>query len=71
MRDGDFSVSRPRRTTSDSLGEVYARVNEMAETLHEQRLGAHGSRTFLLQKVMREMDVAIFAFDDQQRACDW
>ncbi|HXJ43411.1 MAG TPA: ATP-binding protein, partial [Bryobacteraceae bacterium] len=45
-----------------SLGEVYAQINEMAETLHEQRLGAMEA-TALLQKVISEIDVAIFAFD--------
>ncbi len=61
LRDGDFSF-RLRMDDSGSLGEVYAQVNEMAETLHEQRLGAMEA-TALLQKVISEIDVAIFAFD--------
>jgi len=39
LRDGDFSF-RLRMDDRGSLGEVYAQINEMAETLHEQRLGA-------------------------------
>jgi nitrogen fixation/metabolism regulation signal transduction histidine kinase len=61
LRDGDFSF-RLRMDDRGSLAEVYAQVNEMAETLHEQRLGAMEA-TALLQKVIGEIDVAIFAFD--------
>ena len=61
LRDGDFSF-RLRMDDSGSLGEVYSQINEMAETLHEQRLGAMEA-TALLQKVISEIDVAIFAFD--------
>ncbi|MES1261045.1 MAG: ATP-binding protein [Acidobacteriota bacterium] len=61
LRDGDFSF-RLRMDDRGSLGEVYAQINEMAETLHEQRLGAMEA-TALLQKVISEIDVSIFAFD--------
>src|SRR5205085_497628 len=61
LRDGDFSF-RLRMDDRGSLGEVYAQINEMAETLHEQRLGAMEA-TALLRKVISEIDVAIFAFD--------
>jgi two-component system nitrogen regulation sensor histidine kinase NtrY len=61
LRDGDFSF-RLRMDDAGSLGEVYSQINEMAETLHEQRLGAMEA-TALLQKVISEIDVAIFAFD--------
>jgi two-component system nitrogen regulation sensor histidine kinase NtrY len=61
LRDGDFSF-RLRMDDRGSLGEVYAQINEMAETLHEQRLGAMEA-TALLQKVISEIEVAIFAFD--------
>lgn len=61
VRDGDFSF-RLRMDDHGSLGEVYAQINDMAETLHEQRLGAMEA-TALLQKVISEIDVAIFAFD--------
>jgi nitrogen fixation/metabolism regulation signal transduction histidine kinase len=61
LRDGDFSI-RLRMDDRGSLGEVYAQLNDMAETLHQQRLGAMEA-TALLQKVISEIDVAIFAFD--------
>jgi two-component system nitrogen regulation sensor histidine kinase NtrY len=61
LRDGDFSF-RLRMDDQGSLGEVYSQINEMAETLHQQRLGAMEA-TALLQKVISEIDVSIFAFD--------
>src|SRR5579884_1917832 len=61
LRDGDFSF-RLRMDDHGSLGEVYRQINDIAETLHEQRLGAMEAAA-LLQKVMSEIDVAIFAFD--------
>jgi nitrogen fixation/metabolism regulation signal transduction histidine kinase len=65
LRDGDFSF-RLRMDDRGSLGEVYAQVNDMAEILHVQRLGAMEA-TALLQKVISEIDVAIFAFDAADR----
>ena len=41
-------------------------VNTLGSTLREQRLGALEATT-LLRTVMREIDVAIFAFDEHQR----
>ena len=41
-------------------------VNTLAETLRSQRLGAQEA-TALLRAVMAEIDVAIFAFDSEQR----
>lgn len=61
LRDGDFSF-RLRMDDHGSLGEVYYQINDISETLHEQRLGAMEAAA-LLQKVMSEIDVAIFAFD--------
>lgn len=63
IRDGDFSF-RLRMDDAGSLGEVYAQINEMAETLHEQRLGAMEAAA-LLQKVISEIDVSIFAFNSK------
>ena len=41
-------------------------INAIAETLREQRLGAVEA-TALLHRVMEEVDVAIFALDDEER----
>src|SRR5215510_14990113 len=62
LREGDFSVRGRSPRPDDALGEV----NTLGSTLREQRLGAMEATT-LLRTVMRELDVAIFAFDERQR----
>lgn len=65
LREDDFSI-RARVEASDALGEVMREVNALSETLRSQRLGAQEA-TALLRAVMAEIDVAIFAFDNDQR----
>src|SRR5258708_34776002 len=50
----------------DALGEVMLEVNDLGQTLREQRIGALEA-TALLRTVMAEIDVAVFAFDGEQR----
>jgi signal transduction histidine kinase len=45
---------------------VLGEINDLAEILKEQRLGALEASA-LLRKVMREIDVAVFAFDPEER----
>ena len=66
LREGDFSVRGRSPRPDDALGEVMREVNTLGSTLREQRLGALEATT-LLRTVMREIDVAIFAFDDNRR----
>jgi two-component system nitrogen regulation sensor histidine kinase NtrY len=66
LREGDFSVRGRAPRPDDALGEVMREVNTLGGTLREQRLGAMEATT-LLRTVMREIDVAIFAFDEQRR----
>jgi len=63
---GDYSIRGRVAQAADPLGEVMQQVNAMAATLRAQRLGALEA-TALLRKVMQEIDVAIFAFDPQQK----
>ena len=63
MREEDFSIRARGAGPDDPLGEVLLEVNALAETLREQRLGALEA-TALLSKVMAEIAVAVFAFDD-------
>ncbi|HEY1435189.1 MAG TPA: ATP-binding protein [Thermoanaerobaculia bacterium] len=63
MREEDFSIRARGARADDPLGEVLVEVNALAETLREQRLGALEA-TALLSKVMAEIEVAVFAFDD-------
>jgi nitrogen fixation/metabolism regulation signal transduction histidine kinase len=66
LREGDYSVRGRSPNPGDALGEVMREVNILGSTLREQRLGALEATT-LLRTVMREIDVAIFAFDEHHR----
>jgi len=66
MREEDFSLRARGARVDDAMGEVMIEVNMLSETLREQRLGALEA-TALLRTVMEEIDVAIFAFDSDER----
>jgi nitrogen fixation/metabolism regulation signal transduction histidine kinase len=65
IREGDYSIRGRRASVGDALGEVMLEVNDLGQTLREQRLGALEATT-LLRTVMAEIDVAVFAFDGEQ-----
>jgi two-component system nitrogen regulation sensor histidine kinase NtrY len=66
IREGDYSIRGRRALSGDALGEVMLEVNDLGQTLREQRLGAMEA-TALLRTVMAEIDVVVFAFDGDQR----
>jgi len=66
MREGDYSIRARGASGDDALSDVMQQVNAMGATLRAQRLGAMEATT-LLRKVMEEIDVAIFAFDESQK----
>ena len=66
MREGDFSIRARTVIGTDALSEAMHQVNAIGETLHAQRLGALEA-TALLRKVMEEIDVGVFAFDEVNR----
>ena len=66
IREGDYSIRGRRASMGDALGEVMLEVNDLGQTLREQRLGAMEA-TALLRTVMAEIDVVVFAFDGEQR----
>lgn len=65
LREDDFSIRGRTANPDDPLGAALIEVNALAETLHEQRLGAVEA-TALLRTVMEQIDVAVFAFDPEQ-----
>ena len=65
LGEGDFSIRARGARGGDPLGEVMIEVNALVETLRHQRLDALEATT-LLRKVMAEIDVAVFTFDEQQ-----
>lgn len=66
LREGDFSMRMRRSTSNDSLDELVFEVNALSDALRNQRQGAMEA-TALLTKVMSEIDVAIFTFDEKRR----
>lgn len=66
IREGDYSIRGRRASIGDALGELMLEVNDLGQTLREQRLGALEAAT-LLRTVMGEIDVAVFAFDGEER----
>lgn len=66
LREGDFSFRVRGSRSGDALGELMLEVNTLSEMLREQRLGAMEASA-LLTTVMTEIDVAVFAFDGEQR----
>jgi len=66
LREGDFSFRVRGAKSGDALGELMLEVNTLSEMLREQRLGAMEASA-LLTTVMTEIDVAVFAFDGEQR----
>ena len=63
LGEGDFSIRARGARGGDALGEVMIEVNALVETLRHQRLDALEATT-LLRKVMAEIDVAVFTFDE-------
>ena len=68
LREGDYTTKARGAGQGDALGEVLLEANALADTLHAERIGAVEA-TALLQTVMAEIEVAVFAFDDQSALC--
>jgi PAS domain S-box-containing protein len=66
LREGDYSIRARGARTDEALGLALFEVNELADVLRGQRLGALEA-TALLRRVMAEVDVAIFTFDEGRR----
>jgi nitrogen fixation/metabolism regulation signal transduction histidine kinase len=62
LREGDYSIRARGADLDDPRGLAFAEVNALREPLRAQRLGAVEA-VALLQRVMAEVDVAMFAVD--------
>lgn len=65
LREGDFSFRARGAKRRDPLGDVLAEINGLGEILQTQRRGALEA-TALLAAAIKEIDVAIFAFDAER-----
>ena len=62
LREGDLAIRAREIGRDEPLGDVMAEINILSRTLHDQRLSAIEA-TALLRTVMKEINIAIFAFD--------
>lgn len=60
LREGDYSLKPRDVDEEDPLGQIMWEISQLTHTLREQRMGAVEA-TLLLQQVMEEIDVAVFA----------
>jgi two-component system, NtrC family, nitrogen regulation sensor histidine kinase NtrY len=66
LREGDYSIRGVGATPGSAVDLVMAEINALGDTLQRQRTEAVES-TALLRSVMAAIDVAIFAFDIDER----
>jgi two-component system, NtrC family, nitrogen regulation sensor histidine kinase NtrY len=66
LLEGDYSIRSRGAGRTDALGLAMLEINALGRTLREQRLGALEA-TALLRTVIDEIDVAIFAFDEERK----
>jgi two-component system, NtrC family, nitrogen regulation sensor histidine kinase NtrY len=65
LREQDYSFRARMALPDDALGELSLEVNLLADLLAEHRTGAIEA-TALLQRVVEEVDIPLFAFDPNQ-----
>jgi nitrogen fixation/metabolism regulation signal transduction histidine kinase len=66
LRESDYSIKARQARVDDPRGLAMLEANILRDTLREQKVGALEA-VALLQRVMQEIDVAVFAFDAENR----
>lgn len=66
VREGDYSVRARGAGYSDSFGALASEINRLSSFLRDRRV-ASLEASALLDKVVEAIDIAVLAFDDQQR----
>ncbi|MFQ5550274.1 MAG: PAS domain-containing sensor histidine kinase [Gemmatimonadales bacterium] len=66
LAEGDFTIRARSFGGDDVLALAVMELNALSDMLRGQRLGAVEAEA-LLRRVMEEIDVAVFAFDDEHR----
>ena len=65
IREQDYSLRARQANEDDALGLAMMELNALMDELRSRRLGALEA-TSLLRRVMAEIDVAVFAFDETE-----
>jgi PAS domain S-box-containing protein len=66
LRARDFSIRAAAGQHEGGLRDVYVELNALAESLRDRRLEA-AEASALLQTVLAQVDVALFAFDEDRK----
>jgi len=66
LRGGDYAIRGRHGRKGDALGDIVLESNRLGATLRSQRFEALEASA-LLNKVLAEIDVAVFAFDSDDR----
>lgn len=66
IREEDFSFRVRAGTRDDSLSDLTLELNSLADRMQQEKVSAMEA-TALLKKVMMEIDVAVFTFDERQQ----
>ena len=66
IREDDFSFRVRGASREDSLADLVHELNTLADRMQQQKTSALEA-TALLKKVLMEIDVAVFTFDQQQK----
>jgi nitrogen fixation/metabolism regulation signal transduction histidine kinase len=66
LRGGDYGIRGRHARKGDALGDIVLEANRLGATLRAQRFEAMEASA-LLNKVLAEIDVAVFAFDGDDR----
>ena len=66
LRGGDYAIRGRHGRKGDALGDIVLESNRLGATLRSQRFEALEASA-LLNKVLAEIDVAVFAFDGEER----
>jgi nitrogen fixation/metabolism regulation signal transduction histidine kinase len=66
IREEDFSFRVRGGSREDSLSDLTLELNALADRMQQQKVSALEA-TALLKKVMMEIDVAVFTFDERQQ----
>jgi nitrogen fixation/metabolism regulation signal transduction histidine kinase len=66
LRGGDYAIRGRHGRKGDALGDIVLESNRLGATLRAQRFEAVEASA-LLNKVLAEIDVAVFAFDGDER----
>jgi len=67
LREEDFSIRGRGAGAGDPLAELLLEINQLADTLHAQRIGSLEAGA-LLRRVMDEIEVSVLAFDERGKA---